>query len=165
MQDRADVLVVGAGVAGLVAARELARAGLKVCVVEARERIGGRIYTLHVNGEPFALELGAEFIHGKPPEIFEIVERARLQLCGVSDRHWYQRDGVLVKSDEFWAKLEEVMDGMRRVEHDESFEEFLRAYDKNEQLGEAASVARLYVQGFDAARTDRIGVMGLNREN
>ncbi|GAC1429955.1 MAG: hypothetical protein NVSMB68_02170 [Thermoanaerobaculia bacterium] len=43
-----DVVVIGAGAAGLSAARELSGAGHRVCVVEARERVGGRIHTLHV---------------------------------------------------------------------------------------------------------------------
>jgi monoamine oxidase len=57
-----DIVIVGAGMAGLTAARALAEAGLRVLVIEAQERIGGRILTEHVGGE--ALELGAEFIHG-----------------------------------------------------------------------------------------------------
>ena len=58
-----DVVVVGAGMAGLTAARALAEAGLKVLVVEAQDRIGGRIWTRHVGDE--AIELGAEFLHDR----------------------------------------------------------------------------------------------------
>ncbi|HZH27982.1 MAG TPA: NAD(P)/FAD-dependent oxidoreductase [Azospirillaceae bacterium] len=60
-QDR-DVVVVGAGAAGLAAARRLARAGLNVLVLEARNRIGGRAHT--VVPEPgFALDLGCGWLH------------------------------------------------------------------------------------------------------
>ena len=68
-QDRADVIVIGAGAAGLVAASELAEAGLSVIVLEARDRIGGRMFTLNDLGQQFPVELGAEFIHGRPAEI------------------------------------------------------------------------------------------------
>src|SRR5258708_39178458 len=71
-----DVVVVGAGMAGLTAARALAEAGLKVLVVEAQDRIGGRIWTRHVGDE--AIELGAEFIHGRPPELWALIEEAGL---------------------------------------------------------------------------------------
>jgi monoamine oxidase len=66
MTDRTDdVVVIGAGMAGLTAARALAEAGQKVLLLEAQDRIGGRILTRHVGDE--AIELGAEFIHGRPP--------------------------------------------------------------------------------------------------
>lgn len=58
----ADVLVIGAGVAGLAAARELAAASLKVVVLEARDRVGGRIWTDTSLGAP--IDMGAAWIHG-----------------------------------------------------------------------------------------------------
>src|SRR5260370_42188958 len=81
-----DVVVVGAGMAGLTAARGLAEAGLKVLVVEAQDRIGGRIWTRHVGDE--AIELGAEFIHGRPPELWALIEEAGLET--------YERGGAQV---------------------------------------------------------------------
>ncbi len=59
-----DVVVVGAGVAGLTAAHELTRAGIRdVLVLEAQDYVGGRIKTSMDFGDP--VELGAEFVHGK----------------------------------------------------------------------------------------------------
>ncbi|HST51125.1 MAG TPA: NAD(P)/FAD-dependent oxidoreductase [Pyrinomonadaceae bacterium] len=160
-----DVLIVGAGAAGLAAARELGREGLSVTVFEARGRVGGRICTRRIGGGALPVELGAEFVHGRPPELLEIAGRARLTLCDVTDRHWYLRDGVLTKSGELWAELERIMDAMRDAKRDQSFADFLEAYEQKQPLGEAKSVAALYVQGFHAARAERIGVLGLNRVN
>ncbi len=56
-----DVLIVGAGAAGIGAARELARLGRKFAIVEARQRSGGRLYTNSVLGQPF--DGGAAYIH------------------------------------------------------------------------------------------------------
>jgi monoamine oxidase len=56
-------LVIGAGMAGLAAARDLVDAGQKVIVLEARDRIGGRVYTNHTLSD-LPVEFGAEFIHG-----------------------------------------------------------------------------------------------------
>src|ERR1700744_372564 len=66
--DRWDVIVAGAGIAGLAAAVDLGKAGLKVLVLEARDRIGGRILTLPGLTPKHAIELGAEFVHGKPKQ-------------------------------------------------------------------------------------------------
>src|SRR5690349_24125336 len=72
-----DVIVVGAGAAGLAAASHLSRNGKSVCVLEARDRIGGRVLTVRPRGAAIPLELGAEFIHGESPAIFE-----QLRLAG-----------------------------------------------------------------------------------
>lgn len=63
LPDRADVVVIGAGAAGVFAMRELVRAGLTAICLEARHRIGGRIFTRRSLGR-HPIELGAEFVHG-----------------------------------------------------------------------------------------------------
>ena len=163
MTEDTDVIIVGAGAAGLAAARELSAAGRDVIVLEARERIGGRINT-HFDTWP--IELGAEFVHGKPPETLRIVERARLKLQTVPNMHWHLHDGVLTKSGEFWSKVEDVMEEMRGYKGpDQSFEEFLDEYKRKTQIEDIESIATLYVEGFHAAHADRISVHGLNKTN
>jgi monoamine oxidase len=61
-----DVVIIGAGISGLAAADELTRAGIKPLVIEARDRIGGRIYTIRDDKVAAPIELGAEFVHGRP---------------------------------------------------------------------------------------------------
>src|SRR3712207_4279845 len=75
MPDPSDVLVIGAGVAGLAATRRLVEAGRSVVVVEARDRIGGRVHTVHGPGLPVPVELGAEFID-VPGAAWELLRRA-----------------------------------------------------------------------------------------
>lgn len=73
------VIVVGAGVAGLAAARDLYRSGAEVIVLEARDRIGGRTTTIVREG--FALDLGASWIHGLDGNpVTELVNDAGLGL-------------------------------------------------------------------------------------
>ncbi|HZE70327.1 MAG TPA: NAD(P)/FAD-dependent oxidoreductase [Pyrinomonadaceae bacterium] len=163
-QDR-SIVVVGAGVAGLAAARDLSAAGVPVVLVEARERIGGRVYTHLDEASPVPLELGAEFIHGKPPELLAVVEAAHLLFCDVTDRHWYFKNGALSKSADFWHTLNQLMDQMKSNAPDMSFADFLKTMPDDPETRRAKAVAAQYVRGFHAARTERIGVHSLIRAN
>ena len=88
MTSDVDVVVVGAGVAGLAAARRLTEHGVRVTVLEARDRIGGRISTVRDSRAPVPIELGAEFIHGSAKEVVEIVHEARLVVCDTHGERW-----------------------------------------------------------------------------
>src|SRR5262249_53897920 len=127
-----DVIIVGAGAAGLAAAHELTKAGLSVTVLEARSRTGGRIFTQGEAGTSLPVELGAEFIHGKSPEIFSIIKDANLNFEPVTGRHWFFEDGKLSKSGEFWAAVEDLMAKMHAEIRDKSFEEFLQSLPDKE---------------------------------
>ncbi|MEO7002616.1 MAG: FAD-dependent oxidoreductase, partial [Ktedonobacterales bacterium] len=104
-----DVLVIGAGVAGLQAARDLAASGLTVGIVEARDRIGGRIYTVRPTGADLPVDLGAEFIHGRPPETFEIARRAGLTIYEQSGTAWAANAGRLQSADEVDSDEEDAV--------------------------------------------------------
>jgi monoamine oxidase len=85
--DAKSLLVVGAGMAGLSAARSLADAGWPVRVIEARDRIGGRVYTNRDWGVP--LEMGASWIHGTTDNpLVELAQRAQAQLVPTDYYGW-----------------------------------------------------------------------------
>src|SRR5919201_1294251 len=109
-RNRIDVVVIGAGAAGLAAARDLSQAGLRLVVVEARPRIGGRILTLHDPRAPLPIELGAEFIHGEAPETLAIAQAARLMVLELPDLHESVSGGRFRTRHDFW----DVMEGMNK---------------------------------------------------
>ena len=74
-----DVVVVGAGMAGVTAARSLVRAGLRVLLIEARQRLGGRIHTLRDLCDA-PVEAGAELIHGPRAQTWLEVREAGLSV-------------------------------------------------------------------------------------
>src|SRR5262245_2878116 len=103
-----SVLIIGAGLAGLAAARRLANAGMHVIILEARDRIGGRVNTLRDPRFPIPIELGAEFVHGRPQEIWDIIRNDNL-ICGsLEGNNWCSENRVLRKCNEFWSRWEKV---------------------------------------------------------
>jgi monoamine oxidase len=158
-----QVLIIGAGAAGLAAAQSLCAAGVRVCVLEARDRIGGRLYTIRDPSFPAPVELGAEFIHGRPPEILEIARAAGLTIAEVTGRHRAVQDGKPAGNDDRFAQVDEIF---RRIADpalpDQTFAEFLSWIDAEE---EAKMAARGYVEGFNAARADRISTRSVAYES
>src|SRR5262245_53634198 len=122
-----DAIVIGAGAAGLAAAQTLSDAGRTVLVLEARNRIGGRVWTRRRRGDPLPLELGAEFVHGASPTILEIARREGLLVERLPDEHLIADGAHLRRQDDFWERLEEITRTMRSRGKDRSVAEFLRA--------------------------------------
>src|SRR5213596_2888333 len=88
-------VVVGAGAAGLMAARELARAGKRVTILEARDRCGGRIYPLPIEEFGYPAEGGPEFVHGAAPVTRALMREAGLALKPRGGTRWSTRTGAL----------------------------------------------------------------------
>src|SRR5438552_3433462 len=120
-----SLFVVGAGIAGLAAAAELSRLGKRVSILEARDRPGGRIYTIKSKTENFPVELGAEFIHGKKNETWDFIRKARLKTKEVPDRHWQPTNGSLKENRHFWDDLESTFGKLDSAQGEESFLSFL----------------------------------------
>lgn len=111
MNEQNRVVIVGAGVAGLAAAARLGEAGFSVIVLEARDRIGGRVYT-HVDspaGTP--IELGAEFIHGLAPEIWEPLQEQGTEVNEVAGQSWCLTPQGLVPC-KFFRQVDTILDKM-----------------------------------------------------
>ena len=121
----ADVAIVGAGVAGLAAMRVLEERGVRTRVLEARDRIGGRVHTVRDARLAHPIELGAEFVHGSAPELLEIAREARLVLYAVEAERWRSRRGRLTRLDDFWEQLQRVSEHLDARDADRSFAEFL----------------------------------------
>lgn len=148
--DTANVAVIGAGAAGLAAARRLSSAGLRVIVLEARDRIGGRVHTIRPPDSVLPVEAGAEFVHGDAEEIWPIIRAAKLSAYEVPENHRYadQSESRFQAPETEWdaifAKLGQIQGT------DVSFAEFL-ARDCLDISPEVKVRATAYVEGFNAA--------------
>jgi monoamine oxidase len=166
-----DVVVIGAGAAGLAAARELRDAGCSIAILEARGRVGGRIYTYRDPAVAAPIELGAEFLHGRTPETDAIVEAAHLHAIDVVGDHWRAEHGRFDDVGDFWKRVDRVLGKLDpQRSPDRSFTDFLaerdaRATAKARRKGrravgrrgsEARRLALEFVQGFHAADPERV---------
>jgi monoamine oxidase len=160
--ERADVAVVGAGVAGLAAARELRRRGLTVVVLEARDRIGGRVLTLRDPRLPLPVELGAEFVHGAAPLTYRLLAEAGITTCDLGGEQWRAHRGTLART-EAWTPIQRILAQIDQIDRrgpDRSFDQFLA------RLGHRAAArdrraARAFVEGYHAADPAELSVRSL----
>jgi monoamine oxidase len=154
-----DVIIIGAGAAGLAAARALSGAGKRICILEARDRIGGRVSSLHLPGLPVPIELGAQFIHGESATTFGIVEAAGLTAVELTDTHCRVRGETRERIDDYWKEIDEIRGKIRPRKRDLSFAEFLRS--RHELTPRQRELAHAFVEGYHAAHADRISALAL----
>ena len=155
-----DVVVLGAGAAGLSAARELCSAGLEVVVLEARDRIGGRVHSLRDPAAPRPIELGAEFVHGEDADVFRLFEAAGVVAEELPEAHFRSRDGRLSAVDGFWDAIAAAGRNLagRLGRRDASVHEVL---ERARLPGRTRALLVQFVEGFFAAHLDRISARSL----
>ena len=150
--------------AGLAAARRLAETGASTVVLEARDRIGGRIHTIRDSRTPLPIELGAEFVHGSAPELVEIARENKLVICDIRGERWHSERGKLkpIDDDDFWSQLGRVMNRLDpKRTPDRSFQDFLDSKPGGASLARQRTLAREFVQGFHAADITRVSERAL----
>ncbi len=161
------VIVIGAGVAGLTASIRLAQAGVSVILLEARDRIGGRVFTQIAGGMDAPIEYGAEFIHGKAREIWDLLKERGIRPTEVEGHSWCVSQQKLVPCD-FFSEVDGILEKMDDNNADESFLSFLQRCFPNPErdsgLEEAKRHAIGYVSGFNAADPALVGVHWLVEE-
>src|SRR5258707_10147784 len=156
-------VIIGAGAAGLMAARELGRAGRKVTVLEARDRCGGRIHPLPAAEFGYPAEGGAEFVHGEAPVTHSLLREARLSLLPIEGAQWTVEDGKLSREpqDPHEAQLHRAL---QELKDDLTVAEFLRRYFAGPEYGRLRHSIERMVEGYDAADPERASTLALRDE-
>lgn len=115
MRREADVIIVGAGLSGLIAAREVLAQGLEPLVLEANDRVGGRILTQHVDGVP--LELGAQWIGDTHVRMQALAGELGVQVYEQFDagETSYELNGEVLRERAFRERFGDEVAGIERV--------------------------------------------------
>lgn len=157
-------MIVGAGAAGLMAARELARTGKTVTLLEARNRCGGRIETLPATEFGYAAEGGAEFVHGAASHTRALMREAGLSLTLSRGTAWHAADGVLSIDDRATPHAGEFHQALSALEADLPVAEFLARYFADPSYAELRRSITRMVEGYDAADPSRESTFALREE-
>jgi monoamine oxidase len=158
-----EIIIVGAGAAGLMTARELSRAGMSVIILEARDRLGGRIYPLDEQEFGYEAEGGGEFVHGKAPLTRKLLEEAGATFTHMGE-WWNVFDGVPAPSE--WVSSHDAMleEKLKELREDMTVADFLDRYFAGEEHAALRDITRRRLEGYDAADPARASALALRDE-
>ncbi|MEO3408391.1 NAD(P)/FAD-dependent oxidoreductase [Mucilaginibacter sp. CAU 1740] len=162
--DNTDIIIIGAGAAGLMAARTLTKTGKKVILLEARERLGGRIHTLENGTSLQPAELGAEFIHGDLPVTQALLNEAGIKYSPASASMWRYDEGKFIAEGHVIEHWDEFFESIMQLKHDMSMEDFMQQEFSGEQYEGLRQSVRAYVSGYDNADPKKASAFSIRKE-
>lgn len=157
-------IVIGAGAAGLLAARELSALGQETILLEAGSEPGGRIRTVQENGFPRPVEAGAEFVHGKLPLTLQLLKEAGISCRLVKGEMINVRKGKWTGQGLFTKEWGEMMQRMQELGKDMPMAEFLSTRFPGEKYAGLRDSVKRFAGGYDLADIQTVSTKTLYRE-
>ena len=165
MSDTSEhIVIVGAGAAGLMAGRELARAGKRVTILEARERCGGRIHPLPAAEFGYPADGGAEFVHGEAPVTHALLGEAGLSLQEIEGTLWRFDGADFSREDPHDPHEAELHAVLGDLKDDLTVADFLRRHFAGPEYDHLRYSIERMVEGYDAADPERASTLALREE-
>jgi monoamine oxidase len=162
--ETSDVLIIGAGAAGLMAAYKLSQKGKKIIVLEARGRTGGRIHTLSDQDFFKQAELGAEFIHGDLPVTLNLLKEAGIAYEHAGGEMLQYAGSKFTCNENFIEHWDLLIEKLKDLKADKSIGEFLTHEFSGEKYKSMRSSVTQYVSGYDTADVHKASAFALRRE-
>jgi monoamine oxidase len=158
------IIIIGAGASGLIAAKELAQNGKHIILLEAQDRLGGRMHTLYPENSSSPIEAGAEFVHGNLPVTLKLLKEYDLSFKKISGRmiNTNSRDSRLRDNHENgWG---EMIRRMEELEKDLTLSDFLTTYFHEDKYASLRKSAEGFANGFDLADPKTVSTFALRDE-
>jgi monoamine oxidase len=162
--ERESVIIIGGGAAGLNAARTLLENNFKVVLLEAGEKLGGRVATLRGGGFSYPVECGVEFVHGRLPATLSILKEGNIAFHPVKGKMFSVKSGKLKHQQDFSENWDLVMEKMNAVREDMSMQEFLDRFFFGPGNESTRASVRRFAEGFDLADISIASVLSLREE-
>ena len=162
--ENSKVIIVGAGASGLAAAHHLTARGIPVTVLEARNRLGGRIQTIYDSLFSFPVEGGAEFVHGDLPETVRLLAEAGIELTPAGGKMYRSIGGKWQTEFERIPHWNELMSAMGSLTQDLPLANFLQQRFPGPEFEGLRNSARGFAEGYDLADIRTASTMMLFRE-
>jgi monoamine oxidase len=159
-----NIIIIGGGAAGLIAARELARSGQRVTIMEARGRCGGRIHPLSSAEFGYPAEGGAEFVHGAAPVTHRLLNEAGLSTQPLRGTRWNAENGAFSRGDPSDSLSDRLHHALAELKSDLTVAEFLEQHFAGPQYTRLRRSIIRTVEGYDAADPRRASILALRDE-
>ncbi len=159
-----SILIIGAGASGLIAARELLKAGKSVTVLEARNRPGGRIRTMYNEVFSSPVEFGAEFVHGHSPLTLRLLKEAGIKYYPVEGAMRELENGQPVQPAYLNKDWHLFTERLKQLDKDQSIDNFLDEYFAGARYARLKESVKGFARGYDTADTSRASVFALREE-
>jgi len=163
--EEADIIVIGAGAAGLIAARELSHAGKTVIILEARRRLGGRIFTFKDKNFSKPAKGGAEFIHGKLETTFRLLKEYDIKPIPIRGQIIHIRKGEPEKDKDFVPRHHHLLnEKLKTVKRDLPLKQFLEKYFRGPRYTSLRMAVRGFVEGYESATLEEFSTLAFRED-
>jgi monoamine oxidase len=157
-----DVIIIGGGAAGLMAAKLLSEAGREILILEAKDKPGGRIR--QIDALSFPAEGGAEFIHGNLTATIDLMHDAGIKKEKLKGKFCWVNNGKWNTGYNLFSNWDLLMQKLIACDKDISVDAFLEKwfYEKKYEL--LRKQFKNYVQGYDAADTKHASILAIKKD-